>query len=56
MSMGPFSAGEIARLFGVPAYVLGISSDFRYVLPNVWVCDETGVMILDEDMPDELRP
>lgn len=32
-------------------------SDFRLDLaPLVWVHPETSVTILDEDMPDELRP
>lgn len=31
--------------------------DFCYrLLPNLWVHLQTGVTILDEDMPDELRP
>ena len=30
---------------------------FRYEgMPNWWVYDETDVTVLDEDMPEELRP
>jgi len=32
-------------------------NDFKLDLaPNIWVHPETDVRILDEDMPDELRP
>jgi len=34
-----------------------VSGDFRYVpMPNWWIYSETDVTILDEDMPEELRP
>ena len=34
-----------------------MSGDFRYVaMPNWWLHPESDVIILDEDMPEELRP
>lgn len=34
-----------------------MTRDFELdVLPNVWTHPDTRVSILDEDMPDELRP
>jgi len=49
--------GAFRRTVAATRAELAFLTAFRYeAMPNWWIYDETDVTILDEEMPEELRP